>query len=177
MERAFIQLPASGFQPPASSHRRRACDGGAILRLMSGLTARLEGFAREHLRLGRGEWWIVNEIVRRNSEVDETEARAIVARVAPRVVRQFVRRRRFFLGIGILVLGGSLASLVFSLHDRHGPIFALIGTVVGSFLVAHGWPGLRRLRSGDPPTSVPGSAEPGPVSTGLGWRADPFDRT
>jgi len=141
---------------------------------MEGLNARLEGFAREQLKQGHGEWWIVTEMVRR-TQVDETEAREIVARVAPQIYVQFIRRRRSFLRIGLIVLAMSVAALVWFSHVGHATVYSLVGLVVGSFVLAHGWPGWRRLRSGDAPTSIPGSSEAGPVRTGLGWRAEPFE--
>lgn len=137
--------------------------------------ARLEGFARESLKAGHGEWWIVSEMVRRSSEVDETEAREIVARVAPQVHREFIRRRRSFFRCGAMVVGLCLYGLVTLYQDPHVPLFAILGIIIGSFLMAHGWAGVRRVRSGDAPTSLPGNGEPGPVRTGLGWRAEPFE--
>jgi hypothetical protein len=139
------------------------------------MNARLEGFARESLKAGHGEWWIVSEMVRRSSEVDETQAREIVARVAPQIHREFVRRRRSFFRCGLMVVGLSLFTLIKLPGDPHVPLFSILGMIIGSFLMAHGWPGVRRLRSGDAPTSLPGSVEPGPVRTGLGWRAEPFE--
>ena len=143
---------------------------------MSITIGRLEGFARESLRQGRGEWWIVSEMVRRCPEVDETQAREIVARVAPPLVREFIRNRRSFLRIGFMVLMLCVAGLVFYSQIRHFTVYALIGVVIGSFLMAHGWPGLRRFPKGDAPTSIPGSIQSGPVRTGLAWRAGPFER-
>jgi hypothetical protein len=141
---------------------------------MSELNPRLEGFARESLKQGRGEWWIVDQMVKR-SAIEETEARAIVARVSPALYVEFIRRRRSFLRCGLMILGFSLFCLATYGDVRHVTAYSIVGIVLGSFLTAHGWPGLKRLRTGDAPTALPGSSEGGPVRTGLSWRADPFE--
>ena len=136
--------------------------------------ARLEGFARESLRQGRGEWWIVNEMVRRSS-ISETEAREVVSRVAPALLVEFIRRRRAFLRIGLSIMVVCLIGLVGYSGVRHVIVYSLAGLVLGGFLTAHGWPGWRRLRAGDAPTGLPGSGEAGPVSTGLTMGSGTFD--
>ncbi len=148
---------------------------------MSGLNARLEGFAREQLALGRGEWWIVHELAR-IGHVDPVEAHAIVARAWPTVFKGFNRRRRAFLIFGIVLLVGwaipwvSLPFMTYGFghHDAVAMfMFMSPALAIGLALVMHGWRGYRRSK--DSAISLPGSDVPGPVRTGLAWRAHPFE--
>ena len=130
----------------------------------------LAQFARESLAEGRGEWWIVSEMERR-WQIDEPDARAIVASVSPGVYRSFLRRRRVYLVSGaLLMLVGAIPIYYLGLQ---GALMSALVALPGASLVAYGWPGLRRLPRGDSPTSIPGRMDP--ISPGFGFRRDPFN--
>jgi hypothetical protein len=126
---------------------------------MNAHSVNLSEFARRHLLQGRGEWWIVSEMADR-WQVDEPEARAIVASVSPGLYRKFLWRRRLFLIAGLMILAASPIPVV-ALGMALNP-WLLTGMilVVGAALAAYGWPGWRRARAGDAPTSLPGRMRP-----------------
>lgn len=143
-------------------------------------TARLEGLAREMLASGKGEWAIIHE-AGRLSLGDADAARAAAERVWPEVYAKYLARRRSTFKLGLLILGVGLAPIVayllsanrrfLSLGDFLGPIFLMIVPIaIGGGLVARGWP-----RARGKSMELPGTAEVGPVRTGLGWRAEPFE--
>lgn len=132
--------------------------------------ARLEGFARESLRQGRGEWWIVDEMTRR-WQIDEPDGRAIVARVSPRVYRRFLRRRRTYFIAGVLIMAAGCFPVVFR-PDLRGTLLSAMGLICGAFVAAYGRSGLKRMHGGDAPTSLPGYMNPARPSL---FSLDPFD--
>ena len=152
---------------------------------VDGRTSRLEGLAREMLNRGKGEWAIVHEAGKLRLG-DPDAARAVVARVWPDVYRDFAARRRstfmfglFILGIGLAPVVAMIGSVVIegrwdrAFRDIGGILFLMsIPIAVGSIMMARGW---TRRRS-DAPIGLPGTADVGPVRTGLGWNASPFER-
>ena len=132
----------------------------------------LAAFARRHLAEGRGEWWIVDEMSRRWN-IDEPDARAVVANVSPGVYRSFLLRRRILFAAGVLVMGLSVPTLVLMPLSWDVLALSAVCLIAGTFLAAVGRPGLARVRRGDAPTSLPGRMTPhGP---GLGFRLNPFE--
>ena len=153
---------------------------------VDGKTSRLEGLAREMLNRGKGEWAIIHE-AGRLALGDPDTARAAVVRVWPGVYRDYAARRRSTFMYGLFILGIGFAPLVAMagpvilaglwgnvLREIGGLLFLMsIPIAVGIILMARGW--TRRRRS-DGPIGLPGSADRGPVRTGLEWNAGPFER-
>jgi hypothetical protein len=149
-------------------------------------SARLDGFAREQLSHGKGTWSVVHELVR-IGHVDQDEARDIVDRVRPSVIRETrPRRGALWFGILILMIPVSIVGTVvfgefaqFGAFSRRAVIDALWMLVfppmlffelVGLVLIFRGASAMRRSKNTFTP-DAPG----GPASTGLWWRADPFE--
>jgi hypothetical protein len=142
---------------------------------MSELNLRMQGFARQQLGLGKGEWWIVDELVRLG-HIDRAVARALVRRVSPQIYMIMARRRLPFFRMGVLLtaigfflIGGTLAES----SDFFGVFLALAPLSIGACLLSYGLPGLRPYRLGDP---APGPGPQGPVRLGLTLRAEPFEK-
>src|SRR5688572_27063000 len=130
----------------------------------------LESFAREHLLKGLGEWWIVDEMARR-WQVDGPDARAIVARVSPAVFRRFLRRRRVFFMAGVVIMAAGCVPAAIR-FDLDGRLLSAAGLICGAFIAAYGWIGMKRMRRGDAPTSLPGYMTPARPTL---FTLDPFD--
>ena len=129
-------------------------------------------FVRRSLAEGKGEWWIVGEVKQR-WQIEEPDARGLVAAISPSVYQRFLWRRRAYLMAGVvLVILGALPGFFFG-WDRNSVWLGLFFALPGAALVAFGWPGLGRRPKGDAPTSIPGKMNP--ISPGLGFRRDPFD--
>ncbi|HEU4338975.1 MAG TPA: hypothetical protein VFS19_02815 [Planctomycetota bacterium] len=114
-------------------------------------------FARQELEQGRGEWWIVSEMEKR-WQIDEPNARAIVAAVSPAVYQSFLRRRRVYLICGVLLMG--LGAIPPYYLGSQAALLSAMVVVPGAALIAYGWPGLKRRPLGDAPTSIPGAMKP-----------------
>jgi hypothetical protein len=136
---------------------------------MNDLNPRFEGFAREQLAKGHGEWWIAHELVRMG-HVDLETARAIVKRAESAVETPHRSRELLLLGLVLILLPASLAVLAVT-NSRFFTLSELVTgfmsppisfpMIVGIALIAHA---RRRRRNGAHP-----------VRTGLWWRADPFE--
>lgn len=144
---------------------------------MDGLNARLEGFAREQLSQGRGTMSIIHELARMG-HIGIEDARAIVEQARPSVLREAPRRGRGMFLFGLVILSIPVA-IVLSLRFVYGITDALVmflalpmllPEVIGLATVAYGLSVMRR-----PKTSIDPAAPRGPASTGLWWRADPFE--
>jgi len=136
---------------------------------MSELNLRMEGFARQQLALGKGAWWVVDELAR-IGHADRAAAKALVERVYPEIRRNLILRRRPFLRVGGLMMATGL--LAFGLmvprrFDYFGAFMGFVAILIGAFLITYGWPGLRRS---------PGPGIQGPVRLGLTLRAEPFEK-
>jgi len=125
----------------------------------------LADFARESLAEGRGEWWIVSEMERR-WQINEPDARALVASVSPAVYRRFLLRRRAFLAGGVILV--ALSGFCIWRYGVSPALSTAMPGIIGLGLIGYGWAGLRRQPRGDAPTSLPGRLEP------QNWR-QPFD--
>ena len=154
------------------------------MKVMSDLNLRLEGYAREQLSQGKGTMSIVHELVRM-AHIGIEDARTIVEHTRPSVMREGPRRgrRTFLYGLLILAIPLSIVGMLL-----YGEVISSGGTkvadalmmlvyppmllfeVVGLALAGYGWSEMRRSRN-----SIDPAAPRGPVSTGLWWRADPFE--
>jgi len=154
-----------------------------------GINPRLAGFARQQLLLGKGPWWIVDDMVR-HGHMDKAEAKRIVDHEIPALQVQGRRdgRRAFLFGWLILaipasIIGSFLFSVVFFPNGMSRGGNSLIDVakmfmylpmlfieVVGLALVVTGWLAMKRSKD----SFVPDRPS-GPASTGLWWRADPFE--
>ncbi|HEY3226544.1 MAG TPA: hypothetical protein VGK61_06090 [Planctomycetota bacterium] len=137
---------------------------------MAELNARMEGFARQQLGLGKGRWWIVDELVR-HGHVDPQAAKSLVDNIAPKVYRNLARRRLPFLIMGQLVTAIGVLWMAIERSDISSLVFGLAPMVIGAFLVAYGWPSLAEST-----TDVLAPGNSGPVRLGLTLRAEPFDK-
>ena len=154
------------------------------MKVMSDLNLRLEGYAREQLSQGKGTMSIVHELVRM-AHIGIEDARTIVEHTRPSVMREGPRRgrRTFLYGLLILAIPLSIVGMLL-----YGEVISSGGTkvadalmmliyppmllfeVIGIALVAYGWSIMRHSKG-----SIDPANPMGPVSTGLWWRADPFE--
>jgi hypothetical protein len=160
------------------------------MEVMNELNVRLEGFAKEQLSRGKGPMSIVHELVRMG-HIDQEAARTIVDEARPAVMRQVSRRGRGTFLFGLLILavpaaifGGFLYdALILSYGGRFNQglfdavmtlvsLPMLLPEIIGIATVMYGWSLMRRSRK-----SIDPAAQGGPASTGLWWRADPFEWT
>jgi hypothetical protein len=160
----------------------------SILDEADGVEVRLDGFAREQLMRGKGTWSIVHDLVRMG-HVDTAAARAIVERIRPELEGQLPRpgRNRFLFGLLVLAIPASLFGTILfgriflSEGMRGGPTYPeaflmllyppmMLFEVVGLILILQGWSRMRRFKD-----SITPDNPSGPASTGLWWRADPFE--
>lgn len=126
---------------------------------MNDSSVNLSEFARRHLLQGRGEWWIVSEMAERWN-VDEPNARAIVASVSPALLRKFLWRRRLFLMAGLMIVAASPFPVIALGLELRPLLLSGMLLIVGAALAAYGRPGWRRAQRGDAPTSLPGRMKP-----------------
>ena len=157
------------------------------MKVMSDLNIRLEGFAKGQLAQGKGTMSIVHELVRMG-HIDSEAARTIVVGAKSALLQHARRRGRgaFLLGLVILAVPGAIFAgyLYDALILSYGGRFSrglddafmmllylpmLLPEIIGTALVVTGWSDMRRSKKSIDP------AHPAAASTGLWWRADPFE--
>ena len=131
--------------------------------------ARLEGFAREQLARGRGEWTIAHDLVRMG-RLEVQSALALIRKCEASAETSRRSRGQLFLGLALILIPASLAVLTLASNQ-----FRTLSDVIMAFAI--------------PPISFPmivgiavlatwrrrGLSSSRPVRTGLWWRADPFE--